>query len=389
MLLVLLGSAALDDGFRHAHSHWLAILAYAGATGLLAARRFRRGSGPTWLPTTIDAGLVAYVLAEHVLIRTDPVGADAVALLPAFLLLLSSALELDPRRTALYSGLVSAAWGGALATAYALTGPGSPGLGHQLFGLVSFLAASGFVLHGMRALRRAISVALRTERERAFLSRFVPPGTGLRSHGRVLPMERRHACLVSVDIRGFSELSRRHSASEVVSWLLQARAIVNAAVTAEGGTVDKYVGDGVLAQFFAGDPPAQAAAAFRAVSSIGLRFSKLNKDRAGAGLPPIRLIASLHSGTVLAGILDDGARAELTVIGPAMNALSRIERRAKEEGLEVAASMRFAQLLGPGAGTARARKVARKPGDVETPDVVALVPEPERPCAKWGGKEAA
>lgn len=391
VLLVLLGSAALDDGTRHAHSHWLAILAYAAATALLASRSVRGGAGPGWPPTIIDAGLVTYILVEHVLLRTETVGADAVAQLPAFLLLLSSALGLRPRRTAAYCAIVSAGWAGALGITAATATLSPSMLGHQLFGLASFIAASGFVLHGMGRLRRTIRVALQAERERAFLSRFVPPGTGERSYEGRPGMERRHACLLSVDIRGFSELSRRHPDGDVVRWLLETRATVNAAVTAERGTVDKYVGDGILAQFFGGEPREQAAAAFRAVSSIRLALSRLNRGREQSGLPPIRIVAALHAGTVLAGILDDGARAELTVLGAAMNALSRIERRAKADGIEVAASKRFARLLGDDADDVPARRLERVPGDRETPDMVCLVPgrDASLPGPGWSRGEAA
>ena len=62
-------------------------------------------------------------------------------------------------------------------------------------------------------------------------------------------------------------------------------------------------------------------------------------------LPPLRVIVALHTGEVLAGVFDDGLRAEFTVLGPAMNALSRIERRAKEDDLDLVASKRFVRLL--------------------------------------------
>lgn len=315
---------------------------------------------------------MSYVLGEHLLIAgPDAAAADAVTQMPALLLLLANALTLNLGRTATFAFLVSVSWTAAIAVGH-LTGlAGASIIGHQVLGLAAFLAASAFVLNGVARLRRAVAAAIESERKHAFLSRFVPPGTsdaegwsGLRA---------RHACLLAVDIRGFSELTRTHPSPDVLRWLLQVRATVNACVTEMGGVVDKYVGDGVLAQFFEGDTRHQAGAALASVRRIRSALYDLNRSRDSDGLPPIRLVTALHAGTVLAGVLDDGLRAELTVLGPAMNALSRIERRAKDEHVDVLASKRFARLLGPDLlKELELRRLPRKAADEDAPDVVVL-----------------
>ncbi|MGA0594307.1 adenylate/guanylate cyclase domain-containing protein [Enterovirga sp. CN4-39] len=367
MLAVLLASAALEGGSQHSASHWLVVAGYGLCTALIAF-----GSTPRrdWIATCLDGLFAGYLLAEHVFVANDFTrsAAHTATLVPAFLLLLASGLALEPIRTAAFAALVVFPWAGAVAVAWTIGMAPSAALSAHLFSLASFVAASGFVLQGTARLRTAVRTSIRSERERAFLSRFVPPGTGPATGVR-----RRHACLLAIDIRGFSELSRRHAPDEVLSWLLQVRALVNAAIGEAGGSVDKYVGDAVLAQFFDGEPTRQATAALSAVLIIRARIEALNGGRAVRGLPEIRLVAVLHAGTLLAGILDDGFRAEMTVLGPAMNALGRIERRAKEEDLDLVASRRFVALLGSELpNSLLVRPLPSRDGDRETPELVAL-----------------
>ena len=146
-----------------------------------------------------------------------------------------------------------------------------------------------------------------------------------------------------LDIRGFSRLSREHPPEAMVTALLAVRAVAQAAVSEQGGVVDKYIGDAVLAQFVFGQPGAQAALA--CTLSIRRRMAALNADRAREGLFTLRLVVALHAGDLLVGVFDDGVRAEYTVLGPAMNALARIETQAKAAEIEVAASGDFLDLL--------------------------------------------
>ncbi|MBY0251425.1 MAG: adenylate/guanylate cyclase domain-containing protein, partial [Methylobacterium organophilum] len=80
--------------------------------------------------------------------------------------------------------------------------------------------------------------------------------------------------------------------------------------------------------------------------SIHDRIAALNAARTREGLFPLRVVVALHAGDLLVGVFDDGVRAEYTVLGPAMNALARIETRAKAAEIELAASGDFLDLLG-------------------------------------------
>ncbi len=299
---------------------------------------------------------------------------DAINQLTSLLLLLTSAISLRVRQTVLFLAVVATLWSSAIIFSHSEGFIQTPALRQQLYGLVVFIAAGCFVLSAIVRLRAAVKTAVEIERERSFLARFVPPGTSLNliDGGQRTSVEPRHACLMAIDIRGFSRLSREYAGNDVLRWLLQVRALVNETITVEGGVVDKYVGDGILAQFFEGAPADQASTAMRATVSIQERLENLNTQRCAAGLPPIRLIIALHAGDVLAGVLDDGSRAELTVLGQPMNVLSRIEREGKRRNADIVMSRVFASLLHGLDLDSRSWTIEERDRTTDTPKLIAI-----------------
>lgn len=377
MLLVLAVSAHLSDGVLHAGSHWFILGGYAASSLWLAVTARRRNSGRlAWIATLLDGALAAYIVLEYMMAAAEAADEPGTlaSRLPAFLLLLESGLTLRPRHTVVFAALVAGVWSGALGLGLLDPGLGLPPAAPHVFGLLSFLVASAFVIEGSLRLRRGFATMLRLEHERATLARFVPAGIDLVRHDGPTALRPRHACLLALDIRGFSALTRCWGEARVLDWLLGVRALAHTAVTDHGGLVDKYVGDGVLAQFVGGAPAEQAAAALACVQEIEARMHRMNEARRQEGLPCLALTASLHAGEVLVGVLDDGLRAEFTVLGPAMNALARVEARAKRENLSVAVSKRVMRLLGPAAPPAR--RLPRRPGEEDCPDLFGLDPAP-------------
>ena len=357
IVLVLLMAAQAYDGSLHALSHWFILGLYGLGTVWFGLRE--RGGGPaanaySWAGTGLNAGLAVYVIIEHMLAGGGAgLGADAVSRLPAFLLLLQTGLSMRVAQTLLFCGLVTVCWSAAF-----LVGLVHPDLfpnadtfpTAQVTGLATFMVAGLLVVDGMIRLRAAVARALRMEHERSQLARFVPDTVALdlaaEDGDSGLGIHRRHACLMILDIRGFSRLSREHPPEAMVTALLAVRAAAQAAVAEQGGLVDKYIGDAVLVQFVVGHPDAQARAALACALSIHDRIAALNAARTREGLFPLRVVVALHAGDLLVGVFDDGVRAEYTVLGPAMNALARIETRAKAAEIELAASGDFLDLLG-------------------------------------------
>lgn len=356
IVLVLLMAAQAYDGSLHALSHWF-ILGLYGLGTIWFGLRERGGPAAnaySWAGTGLNAGLAVYVIIEHMLAGGGAgLGADAVSRLPAFLLLLQTGLSMRVAQTLLFCGLVTVCWSAAF-----LVGLVHPDLfpnadtfpTAQVTGLATFMVAGLLVVDGMIRLRAAVARALRMEHERSQLARFVPDTVALdlaaEDGDSGLGIHRRHACLMILDIRGFSRLSREHPPEAMVTALLAVRSAAQAAVAEQGGLVDKYIGDAVLVQFVVGHPDAQARAALACALSIHDRIAALNAARTREGLFPLRVVVALHAGDLLVGVFDDGVRAEYTVLGPAMNALARIETRAKAAEIELAASGDFLDLLG-------------------------------------------
>jgi len=383
LVLAILGAAAfLEYGHGHREGHWIVLVVY-GLTTVVLALASRDGAGRSWLPwvaTGTDAGLAVYVIVDHLPRDAHDLflATDAVSLLPAILLLIQTGLRLRRDLVATFTGIVAAGWLAALtllveSEAFLTTGVPQAFVSRQTLGLLSFAVAAGFVLYAVHRTRLTWSAVLKARWDRMLLSRFLPEGIAAEvvSSEETAEIAERHACLLAVDIRGFSALTRQRPGREVINDLMAFRRFVHDAVSRHGGIVDKYLGDGVLAVFLDGSPEQQAAQAFDAADTI---LRPLNSSRRHDDMPSSpHVIATLHCGFVLAGVFDDGRRAEFTVLGPAMNALPRMERRSKMSNLGVVASKRFLRLLAPcRRNRLDARPVERRPGDEDLPDILSV-----------------
>lgn len=146
------------------------------------------------------------------------------------------------------------------------------------------------------------------------------------------------AAILLTDMRGFTPLSLTSSPAHLVTTLGRYFEAVVDAVQAEGGDVLKFLGDGALSIFRVGDGDRTGAcrAAMRAVSQA------VAAARA-EDLPPF--IAAVHVGPVMYGNIGSPTRLDLTVVGPAVNIVSRLEGIAKASGETVVCSETFASAL--------------------------------------------
>jgi len=147
------------------------------------------------------------------------------------------------------------------------------------------------------------------------------------------------------DLRGFTALAD-HLPSEALNELLnQYFEIMAGAVMAEGGEVLKFIGDGMLAIFEVGDNADVGHAcdsALRAARIAAAATERCNAERIAARKPPIRYGIALHLGDVYYGNIGAPGRLDFTVIGPAVNQASRLEKLSAELGRSVVTSARFA-----------------------------------------------
>jgi adenylate cyclase len=160
--------------------------------------------------------------------------------------------------------------------------------------------------------------------------------------------ERHVVAVLFSDLRGFTSWSERTPPAEVVERLNQYFDRMVAAIDAHGGTVDKFIGDAVMAVFGGVrqlDRPADAALA--AARAMRRELDALNAQWTGAGLPPLDNGIGVHFGEVLQGPIGAASRKEFTVIGDTVNTASRIEGTTRELGVGIVLSADAARALSP------------------------------------------
>jgi adenylate cyclase len=136
----------------------------------------------------------------------------------------------------------------------------------------------------------------------------------------------RDLTFIFTDIVGFTSLSENLSAAETADVLNAHFALLVAAVEREGGTVDKFIGDGMLAFWGAPDERSDhALAAARACLGISEALRQANREAEAAGRRTVRMRIGLHSGRVVVGNVGALDRWNYTVVGDAVNVCERLQ----------------------------------------------------------------
>jgi adenylate cyclase len=141
----------------------------------------------------------------------------------------------------------------------------------------------------------------------------------------------REVTVLFTDIIGFTSIGHRLRPPALARFLNRHFEILGEAIEAEGGTIDKYIGDSVMA--FWGAPTVQgdhAERAARAAVEIGRRLREDNARRKRKGLNPVRLRIGIHTGPALAGNIGATGRINYTLVGETVNVAQRLEQFAKE-----------------------------------------------------------
>ena len=138
------------------------------------------------------------------------------------------------------------------------------------------------------------------------------------------------------DIRGFSTLAEHMRAREIAALLNRHFDMLSTCIEAEGGTVDKFIGDAVMA--FWGAPEAVTDHAVRALKSAqAIQHAVIadNRARRAAEEPVVAVRVGLHTGPVVVGNIGSKNRVNYTVVGDTVNTASRLEALVKEIGAKV------------------------------------------------------
>jgi adenylate cyclase len=139
--------------------------------------------------------------------------------------------------------------------------------------------------------------------------------------------ESREVSVLFTDIVDFTGRTERLGASETAAFLNHHFGLLTACIEAEQGTVDKYIGDAVMALWGAvEDQPDHALRAVRAASAIAAALRADNRSQTR----PVRLRIGIHSGTVVVGNIGTASRMNYTVVGDPVNVAQRLEKLAGE-----------------------------------------------------------
>ncbi|MCC7048745.1 MAG: HAMP domain-containing protein [Alphaproteobacteria bacterium] len=138
--------------------------------------------------------------------------------------------------------------------------------------------------------------------------------------------EEREVTVLFTDIVGFTALSENSDARELAGMLNEHFSMVERCIEAEGGTLDKYIGDSVMAFWNAPDPqPDHAARACRAAVAIAAAMRADSARRGAAGKPVLRMRIGVHTGQVLVGNIGAPGRMNYTIVGDTVNAAQRLQ----------------------------------------------------------------
>jgi adenylate cyclase len=162
-------------------------------------------------------------------------------------------------------------------------------------------------------------------------------------------LRKREATVLFTDIVGFTALSETMSTEEVARLLNGHFARLVACVEAEEGTVDKFIGDGLMAVWSNENPADNARRAIRAAVRIAAAIAEENAAARAEGRPVLRLRVGVHSGPVIVGNLGAAGRVNYTIIGDTVNVASRLESLGKsvaaDEECVILASARTVDLV--------------------------------------------
>ena len=244
--------------------------------------------------------------------------------------------------------------------------------------LVALLVA-GVASTAVARSRQLVLESVRAERARENLARYFSPDIAaeLASEEHDLGAARRqHAAVLFADIVGFARLSEALGPEGTIALLREWHGRLGDIVFRNGGTLDKYIGDGLMATF--GTPHPRPDDATRALEAALEMAAAARRHGAGAERdasqrtqavpsagpgqppgapdspipPPLRIGVGLHYGPVVIGDIGNERRLEFAVLGDTVNVASRLERLTRELGVDLLASRELVDRIREEGGSA-------------------------------------
>jgi adenylate cyclase len=222
------------------------------------------------------------------------------------------------------------------------------------------------------------------KRMKTTMYRYMTPGVAERvmalGEDSLMVGERKEVTILFSDIRGYTTLTENLGASEVVMLLNQYFETMVEAVFEREGTLDKFIGDAMMAVFGAPLPLTENHAWMAVQSALDMRrrLKEFNQRRIIDAQPQIRIGIGISSGEVVSGNIGSQKRMDYTVIGDGVNLSSRLESVTKEYGCDIIISEFTNNLCGDRLWVRELDKIQVK-GKHEAVSIYELIGARDRP----------
>lgn len=200
--------------------------------------------------------------------------------------------------------------------------------------VVLYLIATALVAAAVWRSRNLLVRQARTERARGNLARFFSPNMVeqlAESDDALSEVRSQEVAVLFIDLVGFTRYSESLAPTEVIELLRSFHQRSAKVIFEHGGTIDKYMGDGIMATFGTPEPGAKdALSALHCALALSDTLAAWNRERQATGDAPIQTGIGLHFGAAVVGAVGDPRCLEFTVVGDTVNVASRLERLTRQ-----------------------------------------------------------
>lgn len=332
------------DGHHHSAIALCALTLYTALTGIAWISVWRGWSQPVLLFTLATLDVLIVVVQVSLLGLMDHGNLMITDIMPAagllVLVVAQTTLRFRPILV-LYTGLLGAVvilFTHALALPGARSGSGSFTWTHSGLLPAGVVALVALVLWLQAWRTRAlVSQTIDLTSRVGTLTRFFSPAVARRLAADLLDSgkrgERREIGVLFVDLRGFTAMAEHLEPDELSRFLTEFREVVTSCVFQCGATIDKFLGDGVLALFGAHDEQRTPAhSTLHCGSAILEAIDRWSAQRVAQGLSPVDVTIGAHFGEAFVGVLGQGGMLEFTAIGDTVNVAQRLQTFAARNG---------------------------------------------------------
>jgi adenylate cyclase len=254
-------------------------------------------------------------------------------------------------------------------------------LGAEFDKIIAILLSTLILAIAILRARRLLIVSVVEGSAHRDLSRFFAPeiaGRITSAEHRIQPGqgEVREAAIVICDIRGFTQIAMTMAPNQLMALLAEYETRMVRVIQGHGGSIDKFMGDGIMATFGAAVATrSYAADALRAIHDLAAAAEAWAEERRAAGQTPLSIGFAAAAGRVVFGAVGDASRLEFTVIGEPVNLAAKIEKQNKVEkvtALTTAQTLALAEAQGFRPPAAEHRPARAVEGLAEPVDLVVL-----------------